>query len=95
MRYVEELVGRDTVSTMPLETIAAFADHGVVRGATLEEEVEESRRRQATLAEAGIDMEEVSTILEEQGVRLFLESFSLLREQLAGRLSALATGVGG
>ena len=57
--YVEELIGPDTVNTMPLETLEAFADHGEVRGDTVLEGVDEAEQLLAELAEAGVDYDDV------------------------------------
>ena len=70
--YVEELIGPETVNTMPLETIEAFQDHGEVRGR------HGARRRRrsagellAKLAEAGVDYDDVTATLEAEGVQKF------------------------
>ena len=92
--YVEELVGAETVTTLPLETIAAFADHGQVRGATLSDAVELAASRAAleALAEAGIDLQVVAEELEAVGVRMFAESFAQLVEGVATKTRALLVG---
>jgi transaldolase len=87
--YVEELVGRDTVNTMPLETIAAFQDHGVVRR-TLTEGLDEARALLAELEAAGVDYEDVVATLEVEGVRKFADSFTALLEGIDARRAALA-----
>jgi len=79
--YVEELIGSDTVNTMPLETIEAFQDHGEVRGNTLLEGVDDARALLEELAAAGVDYDDVVETLEREGVEKFSESF---RELLAG-----------
>jgi transaldolase len=79
--YVEELIGRDTVNTMPFETISAFQDHGEVRGDTLLEGVDEARALLDELASAGVDYDDVVETLEREGVEKFSDSF---RELLAG-----------
>jgi len=79
--YVEELIGPDTVNTMPLETIDAFQNHGEVRGDTLLEGVDEARALLEELAAAGVDYDDVVETLEREGVEKFSESF---RELLAG-----------
>jgi|SRR5215831_8612929 len=77
--YVEELIGPDTVNTMPLATLDAFRDHGQPR-ASLTENVEEANTTMETLARLGISMPEVTARLLEDGVRLFVEAFDgLLR----------------
>ncbi len=65
--YVEELIGRDTVNTMPFETIDAFQDHGVSKD-TLTEGVDEARQLLRDLADAGIDYDDVTDTLEREGV---------------------------
>src|SRR5882762_11441513 len=57
--YVEDLIGPDTVNTMPEETIRAFQDHGEVRGDTILEGVDEARKLFADLAAAGVDYDDV------------------------------------
>jgi transaldolase len=78
--YVEELVGPQTVNTMPAETVAAFQDHGEVR-LSLTEGVDEARRLLGELAAAGIDYDDVVAVLEAEGVAKFADSFA---ELLAG-----------
>ena len=76
--YVEELIGRDTVNTMPLETISAFQDHGEIRGDTLLEGVDEARALLHELAAAGVDYDDVVETLEREGVEKFSDSFRQL-----------------
>jgi len=78
--YVEELVGPQTVNTMPAETIAAFQDHGEVRGATLAEGLDEARTLLDELAAAGVDYDDVVETLEREGVQKFSDSFTELLE---------------
>ena len=66
--YVEELIGADTVNTMPFETIEAFQDHGVVRD-TLTEGVDEARALLQELAAAGVDYDDVTATLERRASR--------------------------
>jgi transaldolase len=73
--YVEELIGPDTVNTMPLETIEAFQDHGVVRGDTVLDGVDEAHRLFDDLAAAGVDYDDVTATLEAEGVQKFTDSF--------------------
>ena len=77
MLYVEELVGRDTVNTMPRETIEAFLDHGRVRD-SLTEDIEGARRTLDAFAAAGIDHDDVVATLEREGVEKFAKSFEQL-----------------
>ena len=86
--YVEELIGADTVNTMPLETIEAFQDHGVVRD-TLTEGVDEARALLGALAEAGVDYDDVVETLEREGVEKFAQSFSELLDGIEAKRAAL------
>jgi transaldolase len=78
--YVEELLGPETVNTMPLETIRAFQDHGRV-AETLEEGVDEAQRVFDEVARVGVDYDDVTDTLEREGVEKFADSF---RELLDG-----------
>ena len=86
--YVEELIGPDTVNTMPLETVVAFQDHGAVRD-TLAEGVEEARALMRALAEAGVDYDDVVTTLEREGVEKFSDSFRQLLAGIEAKRAAL------
>jgi transaldolase len=72
--YVEELIGAETVNTMPRETVEAFMDHGNVER-TLDRDVDEARRILDAFAEAGIDYDDVVQTLEREGVEKFAKSF--------------------
>ena len=76
--YVEELVGPDTVNTMPRDTIEAHQDHGEVRGDTIVEDVEGARKLLDDLKAAGIDYDDVVAVLEKEGVEKFAKSFKEL-----------------
>jgi transaldolase len=80
--YVEELVARGTVNTMPLETIEAFADHGEVRGQTATEGLERAHRLWSDLAELGIDEADVGWRLEREGVEKFADSYNAAVETI-------------
>ncbi len=75
--YVEELIGPDTVNTMPPATIDAFRDHGKLRN-SLTEDVAGAQTVMNNLAKAGISMKEVTTKLTEDGVKLFADAFHKL-----------------
>ncbi|HTZ96538.1 MAG TPA: transaldolase [Terriglobales bacterium] len=75
--YVDELIGPDTVNTMPPNTIDAFRDHGHPR-TSLTEDLEGARRVMKTLASVGISMKEVTDKLTEDGVKAFADSFDKL-----------------
>ncbi len=87
--YVEELIGADTVDTMPEQTIRDFQDHGVAR-ARLEAELDEARSLFDELAAAGVDYEDVTDTLEREGVEKFADSFDELLGALEQKRSALA-----
>jgi transaldolase / glucose-6-phosphate isomerase len=82
--YVEELIGADTVNTMPPATLEAFRDHGRVR-ASLEDDLESARDTMEVLEQVGISMKEVTDKLLDEGVRLFAEPFDKLLDTLAQR----------
>jgi transaldolase len=88
--YVEELIGPETVNTMPLETIQAFQDHGEVRGDTVLEGVDDAHALLQKLAEAGVDYDDVTDTLEQEGVQKFSDSFELIVESIREKRSALA-----
>jgi transaldolase len=75
--YVEELIGPDTVDTMPRETVEAFQDHGEVRD-SLTEDVDGARRTLAAFEAAGISYDDVVATLEREGVEKFAKSFQQL-----------------
>jgi transaldolase len=87
--YVEELIGRDTVNTMPQETIEAFQDHGEIRGYTVEEDVEGAHRTLDALGESGIDYDDVTDTLEREGVEKFAASFKQLLGEVARKRDTL------
>jgi transaldolase len=88
--YVEELIGPNTVNTMPAETIAAFQDHGEVRGDTLLEKVDEARALPGELAAAGVDYDDVVETLEAEGVQKFADSFQELLDGIRAKRAELA-----
>jgi len=75
--YVEELIGADTVNTMPPNTLSAFRDHGQPR-ASLTEDLEAARDTMDNLGGIGISMQEVTANLLQEGLQLFSESFDKL-----------------
>jgi transaldolase len=77
--YVDGLIGPDTVNTLPLKTFMAFIDHGTAEP-TLETGVDEAQRQLDHLAEEGIDLDEITTLLVDEGVRKFAESYDALME---------------
>jgi transaldolase/glucose-6-phosphate isomerase len=90
--YVEELIGPETINTMPPATLEAFRDHGVIRGDTLHEGLDEARRILDDLARAGISLDAVTDKLTEDGVRLFAESTDKALAALRAKRDALEGG---
>ena len=88
--YVEELVGPHTVNTIPPATLAAFRDHGEVRGDTVCEGVEEAMGQLRQLAELGIDLGDITETLQVDGVASFSASFVDLLAVLDKKRSELA-----
>lgn len=87
--YVDELIGPDTVNTMPRQTIAAFLDHGTVKR-TIDTGVEEAAQTMAALESAGIDFKAVTDQLEEEGIAAFIKSFESLLGGVASKRAQLA-----
>ena len=92
--YVEELIGKDTVNTIPPATFDAFRDHGKVRE-SLTENIEAAHDTMETLAKVGIPIKEVTDKLTKDGVKLFADAFDQLlaavekssRNEVAARVS--------
>jgi transaldolase len=88
--YVEELVARDTVNTMPIETIEAFADHGEVRGQTATEGMDRAHRLWSDLAALGIDEDDIGDRLEREGVEKFADSYNGAVDSIEAKREKLA-----
>jgi transaldolase len=86
--YVDELIGPDTVNTMPEETVRAFQDHGSPRPA-LHEGLADAQAVLDDLATAGVSYEELTDTVEREGVEKFEASFSELLDSLAAKLGSL------
>src|SRR5437763_1547460 len=87
--YVEELIGADTVDTIPPATFDAFRDHGKLRP-SLTENVEGAAKTMADLAKAGISMKEVTDKLMVDGVKLFSDAFKTLLDAVGKTAGARA-----
>ena len=87
--YVEELIGPDTVNTMPLATVEAFADHGVARR-RVDEDVDGARKVIADLEELGIDFAGVTRQLQVEGVEKFVDPFRDLLRRIDEKLTEVA-----
>ncbi|GAA0504507.1 hypothetical protein GCM10011581_45770 [Saccharopolyspora subtropica] len=88
VRYVEELVGPQTVNTMTITTLQAFEDHGRIAD-TLERDVDEARRTFDRFATAGVDYDDVTAVLEREGVDKFATSFQQLFDEIAHKRDQL------
>ena len=87
--YVDNLIGPDTVNTMPPATYAAFRDHGSV-AQTLDQDVDEALAHLAALPELGIDLSAVTDQLELDGVNAFIQSFENLLVAIEAKARTLA-----
>jgi transaldolase len=87
--YVDNLIGPDTVNTMPLSTLEATMNHAEVR-LTLEEGVDEARRLFEELREAGVDYDDVTGVLEKEGVQKFTDRYNELMEEIEQKSNHLA-----
>ena len=88
-RYVEELIGPETISTMPQETIRAFQDHGRA-GARLESGLEDARQLLNELDGAGVGYQDVVATLERDGIERFVASFHELMKVIADKRREVA-----
>jgi transaldolase len=86
--YVDELIGPDTVNTMPEQTIDDYQDHGRPRP-RLESDLDQARKLFADLADAGVDYKDVTDTLEREGVEKFADAFAALLDSLAQKRSSL------
>jgi len=91
--YVEELIGPDTVDTVPPATLAAFREHGEVRR-SLDENVELAHRQLKQLAGMGVDLDQVTKDLEVEGVEAFTKSFESLLTALDKSAKEIKAGKG-
>jgi transaldolase len=91
IKYVQELIGPDTVNTMPPATMDAYRDHGRPR-ATIEENLEGARANVRQLAAAGIDLDMIGEELQKEGVELFAKSFDDLLDAIRRRDTEATAG---
>lgn len=91
--YAEQLIGPDTVDTMPEQTIDAFLDHGQVER-TIDRDVEEVRAQLAAIEQAGIAMSDVTARLQQDGVKLFADSFVEMVNTIGERRAEMLTHAG-
>jgi transaldolase len=88
--YIEELIGPQTVNTMPRETLEAFQDHGRAE-LTLERGLDDAQRTFDALAQAGVDYDDVVDVLEDEGVEKFAASFRELLDGVAAKREQLVS----
>jgi transaldolase len=87
--YVDTLIGPDTVNTMPDATVDAFVDHGTV-ARTIDQATDDARATLDAIASVGVDMDDVSRRLEDEGVAAFVKSFDELLQSLQDKAAALS-----
>ena len=92
--YVEELIGPETVNTLPEPTLLAFQDHGRT-AETLTQNLDDAKRLLERLAQVGVDYDDVVETLEAEGIAKFRDSFANLLARLDTKTQALAQTVGG
>ncbi len=85
VKYVETLIGPDTVNTLPDETIDAFANHGVIEPNTIEKDVDEAYKMFDNLKELGIDINFITKQLVNEGIQKFIDPFDNLMKSLASK----------
>lgn len=90
--YVEALIGRDTVDTIPPATMDAFRDHGEIEANAVEQDLAGARAHLAALEKNGISLDEVTDELVREGVQKFADSFDKLFAVIAKRRHALIEG---
>ena len=87
--YVEELIGPETINTVPLQTVNAFRDHGRVRGTTVQEGVESARSDLTRLKTLGVDLDMITERLQKDGVNAFIASLDKLLANLDKKRRAI------
>jgi transaldolase len=85
LRYVDSLIGNNTINTLPDETIAAFADHGSIKKDAIEQGLEQANELFGELKEMGIDISFITQQLENEGIQKFTESYNKLISNLADK----------
>ena len=90
IKYVEELIAPDTVNTMPQKTMTAFKDHGKVKAA-IEQDIQDARDVFEKLASIGINLEQATVQLEEEGVKKFTDSYNDVLGAIAKKVEGIKT----
>jgi len=89
--YLDELIGRDTINTVPPETLRKFEDHGTV-APTLAGHEDAARQRMEQLARLGVDFDDVTRVLEAEGIDKFAKSYAALIGTIGKKRAALRAG---
>ena len=89
-QYVVQLVAPNTVNTMPEATLRAVADHGVIAGDQVTTKYDDARQVMAALKDAGVDIDDVTELLETEGVQKFEDAWAQLLDGVQGQLDAAA-----
>ena len=88
VRYIEGLIGPETINTVPPETLQLFEEHGVVRR-TLVPNADDARALLKQVADAGVDFDDVTQTLEDEGIEKFDASYRKLLGVISGKRQAL------
>ena len=88
--YVEELIGDNTVNTVPPQTLDAFKDHGKVLGDAIESDLDRAHADMALLADVGVDIEDVTDVLIAEGVEKFAAAFESLLSAIESKRAPIA-----
>ncbi len=92
LRYLETLIGNNTVNTLPDATIAAFADHGSIKKDTIEQGLEQANELFGKLKKMGIDIDFVTQQLENEGIQKFSDDYYKLINNLADKRMKILAG---
>ncbi|WP_417369162.1 transaldolase [Gelidibacter japonicus] len=82
VKYVEPLIGKDTINTLPMETIDAFRDHGKVAD-TITKDIDSANKAMDDLKNLGIDIETITQRLENEGIEKFNKAYEQLLKSIA------------
>ena len=88
--YAEQLAGDETVNTMPPDTLAAVQDHGTINGQTIDRGLRDAEEVFTQLQAAGIDYDDITATLEDEGVKKFADAFDQLFENIKTKRDQLA-----
>ena len=84
VKYVETLIGKDTINTLPLDTIDAFRDHGKVED-TLAKDIDHANKAMSDLKDKGIDIDNITQKLEDEGIEKFNKAYDKLLESIGNQ----------